>query len=495
MDSDPLRPANRIAFRLPVIVLVLAATVIPVELRPLGCATLSLSFQVYDVLENILGFVPVGIVLGRLGWLRAFAVAVSMSTFAEASQFLMVHRDPSPVDVASNVIGAIMGIVISRHWWTRPPELGINTWKALVAATLALVLVLGIWASSGDALNSRGLSSPGTLEAHWKFDESQGRVALDSSGHGLDGRFRHEPKRVAGVLGGAIKLDGKRDYVDFGHSSAFRLAGSMTISAWINPSSFPADDAAIVSQFHDGFGYQLDTTVDRGPRTIGFKLTNACGHLMARYGVTPLVTGTWYHVAGVYDANARKLDVYLNGKLDDGYLLGWVTSTQHSSRSAVDVGRRSDLEGFQFAGSIDDVRIYSFALTSAEVVAGMGGGVIDRAAIQPPSGRRVNISPRVGQPRDVETRCRCAVSSDPEDARIPGAAAALGFLAAIAFLGLCPSSGLLSRLGISFAAGLLLVPVSAPTLPLFTRWMMPLVSLACGASVAVSVRPREIPDH
>lgn len=78
--------------------------------------------------------------------------------------------------------------------------------------------------------------------------------------------------------------------------------GSMTISAWINSSSFPADDAAIVSN-HNGLGYQLDTTVDKGPRTIGFKLANACKNLMARYGATPLVVDTWYHVAGVYLVN------------------------------------------------------------------------------------------------------------------------------------------------------------------------------------------------
>ena len=44
---------------------------------------------------------------------------------------------------------------------------------------------------------------------------------------------------------------------------------------------------------------------------------------MARYGATPLVIGAWYHVrAGVYDAEARTLDVYLNGVLDDGFLVG-----------------------------------------------------------------------------------------------------------------------------------------------------------------------------
>ena len=89
----------------------------------------------------------------------------------------------------------------------------------------------------------------------------------------------------------------------------------MTISAWINSSSFPVDDATILSNhYHNGgqyLGFLLETTVDRGPRTLRFKLADECGRLVARYGATPLVVNRWYHVAGVYDAEARTLDVVL----------------------------------------------------------------------------------------------------------------------------------------------------------------------------------------
>jgi hypothetical protein len=260
----------------------------------------------------------------------------------------------------------------------------------------------------------------------------------------------------------------------------------VTISAWINSSSFPVDDAAIVSQFHSDSGYQLDTTVDRGLRTIGFKLTNACGDLMARYGATPLVVDTWYHVAGVYDAEAQTLDVYLNGEVDNGFLLGSVTSTQHSSRATVYVGRRSDLKGFEFAGSIDDVRIYSFALTKTEIAADIRGRVIDGLAVQRATGRGANSTRGAGRPRDLHAPC--AVLSEPEDAKIPGVAGTFGVLVAVACVGLWPSAGSLLCLVVSFAAGLLLLPATASTLPSFNLWMIPLVTLAGGASVAVSRR-------
>jgi hypothetical protein len=58
----------------------------------------------------------------------------------------------------------------------------------------------------------------------------------------------------------------------------------MTVTAWIKSTSSPIDDAAIVSSIASPedrsdspfAGYQLDTTVDKGPRTIGFKITSEC---------------------------------------------------------------------------------------------------------------------------------------------------------------------------------------------------------------------------
>ena len=161
---------------------------------------------------------------------------------------------------------------------------------------------------------------------------------------GTRGWFNKEPDRVSGVAGRAGRLDGAHDYIDFGHSSPLRFAGSMTISAWVKSTSYPVDDAAIVSSHTASSviaGYQLDTTVDRGPRTIGFKIANECGQLAARYGATPLVAGVWYHVAGVYDADRRAMNVYLNGHPDNGFLLGSVTGAQHASRSHVWKAERS----------------------------------------------------------------------------------------------------------------------------------------------------------
>ena len=88
---------------------------------------------------------------------------------------------------------------------------------------------------------------------------------------------------------------------------------------------------------------------------------------MFRYGATTLQLNTWYHIAGVYDAAAQTLDVYLNGALDNGQLQGTVTGSQQNSTANVNIGRRAGNTGFEFAGRIDDVRIADHALTQAQI--------------------------------------------------------------------------------------------------------------------------------
>ena len=471
--------------------IILAATAIPVAFRPLQQAEL-LFFSIdhidaYDIVANITGFVPVGIVLAALGPVRAVMAAALLSMLAETSQLVMLYRSPSLTDVATNVLGAILGVIVVARYNLKP-QFKATRRIGTVAAALALLLILGVWTMSGNWPSDRGTTTTGTgtLEAHWTFDEGSGRVALDLSGHGLNGEYHNEPKRVAGLMGSAVKFDGTADYINFGHPTALRLTSSMTISARINSTSFPRDDAAIVSSRSNEVGFQLDTTIDKGPRTIGFKLGNSCGTMMARYGTTPLALNTWYYVAGVYNAEAMTMDVYLNGELDNGLLVGPVMGIQKSSRRNVYIGTRSDSDGFGFAGEIDDVRIYSLPLTKAEIVADLHGSGHSSAPQRAAGGDHGRTPSR---PEDRKEAC--SGSPDPEDAKIPVAAATLGVLAAIACAGLFPSSGPLPCLIASLAAGLLFVPAMASTLPVLTHWMMLLLSLAGGASVAFTMRHQE----
>ena len=190
------RPAERIELRVPAIVMVLAATAIPVELRwpTYEASGFSVSASlVPDVLANILGYLPVGIVFWGLGPLRAAAMAAAVTIFAETTQLAIAHRDPSIIDVLSNIVGALLGMAIASRWKIHLPTLAVSRGKSQIAALLAMMIVVGVWTTSGDALSPRGVTSPGRLEAYWKLDESSGRVVEDRRGTGLTAGSARSP--------------------------------------------------------------------------------------------------------------------------------------------------------------------------------------------------------------------------------------------------------------------------------------------------------------
>ena len=70
-------------------------------------------------------------------------------------------------------------------------------------------------------------------------------------------------------------------------------------------------------------GWQAqETSPDTGVRTFGIAISPNGSSNTQRYSKTVLALNTWYHVAGVYNASAKTLDIYVNGVLDDGVLKG-----------------------------------------------------------------------------------------------------------------------------------------------------------------------------
>jgi hypothetical protein len=244
---------------------------------------------------------------------------------------------------------------------------------------------------------------PAGITGYWQFDENAETTAFDASGNGLNGTLTGGTQWAPLSAGSALKFDGSTGYVNLGNPAALQITGSMTISAWIYASAFPGDDAAIVSKRDSGgIGYQLDAAVDLGPRTVSFSVTDGrTGAQIFRYGTTTLETGKWYYVAGTYDASAQTINVYVNGRLDDGALNGKIGSSQRNSSQNVNIGNRPGAPGFLFNGMIDDVRIYSRPLTAEEIATDMSSHPPDPAAakismLAPANG---SIAPEIEEPR------------------------------------------------------------------------------------------------
>lgn len=207
------------------------------------------------------------------------------------------------------------------------------------------------------------------LVGYWRLDEGSGITTKDSSGFGNNGTLVENPTWTTGKNGGGIDFNGINS-VDVPNNPTLQITGSTTITAWFKSTSYPGDDAPILSKRGGEDSYQLDVTADSGQRTIGFKLGNVpinTRHI--RYGGTPLSLNTWYHVAGVYNAQAQTINVYLNGVEDNGTLINTVVSSQSSNNTDLRIGERKGLPDFNFRGIIDEVRLYNRAITPNEVTA------------------------------------------------------------------------------------------------------------------------------
>jgi VanZ family protein len=507
-QQSPRRSAH-FGLQLPLVVLVLAFTAIPIEVRPLTLRILARFFvvnlDVADIVANILLYVPFGLAFASRGVWATLKLAAGVSLFSEACQLFSQSRTSGLTDVGANVLGAIVGLVITWWWkpdWRmKPPQLTIGRVKAAIAGALALGYVafgasvtplqveqtlkrVGktprlLWLE----VSARGSTAAGRLEGRWTFEDTPGGLAIDVSGNGLQGRLVNQPTVGDGVHGRSLTFNGVNQYVDLGHPTALQLTGSETITAWIKASSFPDDDAAVVSS-HSGLGYQLDTTIDRGPRTIGFRLADADGGLMARFGKTPLVLNTWYHIAGVYDAQAQSLNVYLNGERDNGCLLGTVTNRQRVSGMNTYVGRRASHTGFEFSGSIADVQVFSRALTQGEI----------QADFTRTRGAGSSGAPGKASTNPDDSDIRCSTEKTPADSRSVGVVTTFGLLVSLAILGFSPAVSRRTLCVACFAIGFVLFPTVGATLPAGHKWLLPILTLAGGASTAFSSRSEESPD-
>ena len=230
--------------------------------------------------------------------------------------------------------------------------------SARIAAIFALCFLYNLIAPPSTAQTTG-------LVAAYSFNEGTGTTVTDLSGNNLTGTIVGASWSTQGKYGNALSFNGTSNYVDLGNPTALKLTGSMTIEAWIKAAANPPNDGQIVAKSNNASGWQFKTSPDTGPHTFGIAVGSSSSAQTQRYSNTVRSLNTWYHVAGVYDNTARILNIYVNGVLDSGTLLGTVPSAQFNSTVNVNIGRRTG--GYYFNGIIDEIRIYNRALSQAEI--------------------------------------------------------------------------------------------------------------------------------
>jgi hypothetical protein len=224
------------------------------------------------------------------------------------------------------------------------------------------------------------------LVGYWKLDEGSGTIAYDSSGNGNDGTLVDNPvwdiTWISGRSGGAVEFygvgttGGNGDYFDCGSDPSLNMTGPISIALWIRPD---ADDpegnltttAPLAKTDGSDWSFQVRYGWGQGAPEPYMSFTfNSSPRAWAHVGKN-LERYEWCHIACSHDGETLKC--YLNGEETDSVPMGQFAGVG----TPVIIG--TDGWGCDWIGAIDDVRLYDHALSEAEILGTMEGGMSPQA--------------------------------------------------------------------------------------------------------------------
>jgi alpha-L-arabinofuranosidase len=226
----------------------------------------------------------------------------------------------------------------------------------VVAALLAVIPAIA-------PANAVAAQAPATLVGHWAFDEGSGAQAADSTG-AHPAALSVGTGWTKGVRGAnALTTNGSSGVADAG-AGVVDTSASFSVSSWV--------------KLNKTTGYQTVVSVD-GARVSAFFLQFRDDS--RRFAFTRLASdapvdgaiasanfdpavGQWYQLTGVFDASAHTVSLYVDGVRQSTVAAvgGW----QAGGHLVVGRGKYGGNPVDFVDGAIDDVRVYSGALSAAE---------------------------------------------------------------------------------------------------------------------------------
>lgn len=204
-------------------------------------------------------------------------------------------------------------------------------------------------------------------KGYWKLDDT-GDIAKDSSQAENDGTI-YGASPVEGKLSGAMNFDGQDDYIlisDYEKPSSFA-----TYSAWVKADSL-TNWGTILKNWGESTAGQIQLGLESNSGKLSVHIMQSNGNEVSCSEASAFPTGIWQHVA--VTADGSRIRLYRNGveTASTGY-----NGSLKTSFAPLGIGTKPNDAGTRAAaagaspgwwnGDIDDVRIYSKALSTEEI--------------------------------------------------------------------------------------------------------------------------------
>ena len=211
------------------------------------------------------------------------------------------------------------------------------------------------------------------LMLHYEFDEKNGNVVKDSSAYNRDGRLygldEKQKTWVPGKIGGAVKMDGKNDYIQ----APVSLGLQFTVTFWMKTETAMGD--MNTSDWNSPVGLFTGTPFTHAAFLAKGKLMFwSSGHGYRKSTSIFVNNDTWFHVAcSRSDQNHMKkghFHLYLNGNMDSRQTVAY---TRCKTGSTIYLGRNYSGTKY-YDGLFDELRVYDRQIEDEEVKAIYGLG-------------------------------------------------------------------------------------------------------------------------
>jgi hypothetical protein len=233
------------------------------------------------------------------------------------------------------------------------------------------------------SLLSDGAGNPPV--GYWNFDENTDNTCVggvndvcDKSGNGNDGSWNGtgNPHWTQGKIGTAGKFNGSDDYIQIPDNPILRPGnGSWTVSLWAKPAD--TDQAGVLISkdqatvpFEQWSMYICGDTscANPGQKLAAFFIEDG-GILRQVISTSDVADGNWHQYTMVADKNFNDIILYMDGKrlsvTSAGIGSSWPT-VNNTDPLRIGVANSSS-PNQPFTGPIDDVKVYNYARTQAQV--------------------------------------------------------------------------------------------------------------------------------
>lgn len=202
----------------------------------------------------------------------------------------------------------------------------------------------------------------------WDFNEGSGSTAFDKSGNGRDGTIVNASFVAPGAdgTGYALYFSGNNSHVKgFGISSTSNT--NLTVTSWVNPEAITNDRTIISSGYQGCLNYGVGIK-SGGPASQTANYAQAIP-LEEETGPSLIRNNTWTFLVTTFDSSGIAT-TYINGS-PVGTFSNLATTNPCNSTTwtigATGLNETVTSSTYNFAGLIDNVKVYTEVFTASEV--------------------------------------------------------------------------------------------------------------------------------